>query len=58
MQKRAKTVSFRLSKEETAILEDLMRTYDAKGSTLSERFRAFLKAWDEDQTPWCMRSFK
>jgi predicted DNA-binding protein len=43
-----KVFSFRLSKEETATLANLMKYYCASGSSLSERFRDFIRKLDED----------
>jgi hypothetical protein len=55
VQKRLKTVSFRLSKEEIDLLAEIEAAYNAKGKTASERFRALLHALDEDLTPASMR---
>jgi len=55
VQKRPKTVSFRLNKEETDLLAEIEAAYNAKGKTASERFRALLQALDEDLTPASMR---
>jgi hypothetical protein len=51
MQRRIKTVSFRLSSAERAILDEILFHYDVKGSNLSEKFRALLHAIDRDLDP-------
>jgi hypothetical protein len=42
------TISIRLSREQRAILADLVREYSKGKGCFSERFREMLEAWNRD----------